>query len=269
MADIEGHNLIVDGTGAIVGVECVQTGIITDGPGVGHPIFAAQLVPRVNDAPVGDTNRLPVSDTTAQGILATIAGQTSGSATAALQSTANTTLAAILAASGTDANGVVQPTGGIGERGWLSGIYSKLLAGLTIIGTVATADSGTPATGVAPATGASGIIGWLSMVYSALTSGIAFKTAQYTPIALDLAVVVTAGTAVNVLSAGHATAGGFIHTTNAAGMFVSQIGAASTTDSGNTVFVPAGQTYQIIPSAGAVSVNSLASGTAIAGYGAN
>jgi hypothetical protein len=269
MADTEGHNRIVDGTGSIVGVECVQTGILTDDPGVGHAIFAAQVVPRVNSAPVDDINRMPTSDTAAQGILATIAGQTIALATAALQGTANTTLNAILSATGTDANGVVQPTGGTGQRGWLSGIYSKLITGLTITGTVTTADSGTPATGVAPATGATGIIGWLSMVYSALTSGISFKTAQYTPIALDLAVVVTAGTAINVLSAGHATAGGFIHTTNAAGMFVSQIGAAGTTDGGNTIFVPAGKTYRIIPSAGAVSVNSLASGTAIAGYGAN
>ena len=41
------------------------------------------------------------------------------------------------AADGTDATGVTAPTGGVGIRGWLSGIYGKLAGTLTVGGTVA------------------------------------------------------------------------------------------------------------------------------------
>lgn len=269
MADTEGFNLIVNGTTQVVGVQALLTGVIPSGPGAGNNIYAAEVGIRANSALVGTGNPLSTSDSGAQSALATIAGNTAGSATAALQGTGNTSLASLVTANGTDGTGIVQPTGGAGIRGWLSGIYSKLLAGLTITGTVTTTDSGTPATGVNPATGATGVIGWLSMIFNALASGVFIKTAQYTPIALDNTSVTTAGTPVNALNAGHATAGGFIHTTNAAGMYVAQIGSAGTVDGGSTVFVPANTTYTVIPSAAAVSVNSTASATAIAGYGAN
>lgn len=268
MADTEGFNLIVNGTTQVVGVQALLTGVIPSGPGAGNNIYAAEVALRVNGALASTGNPVPTSDSAAQSALATIAGNTAGSATVAAQGTGNTSLASLVAANGTDGTGIVQPTGGAGIRGWLSGIYNKLLTGLTITGTVSTADTGTPATGVSPAAGATGIIGWLSMIFSTLTAGIFVKTVQYTPITLDITSVTTAGTAVNVLNAGHATAGGFIHTINAAGMYVAQIGNAGTVDGGNTVFVPANVTYGIIAQAGAVSVNSTANSTAISGYGA-
>ena len=39
---------------------------------------------------------------------------------------------------GTDATGVNQPTGGIGIRGWLSGIYNLLLSGSAKVNTILT-----------------------------------------------------------------------------------------------------------------------------------
>ena len=65
-----------------------------------------------------------------------------GAATAANQTTGNTSLASILAKivtspalDGTDATGVTQVSGGVGIRGWLSSIYSKLSASIAVTGT--------------------------------------------------------------------------------------------------------------------------------------
>ena len=82
------------------------------------------------------------------------------------------------AADGTDATGVTQLSGGIGIRGWLSGIFSKLSGTLAIsaaalpLPTNAAAD-GTDATGVTQLTGGVGIRGWLSGIYSKLSGTIA------------------------------------------------------------------------------------------------
>lgn len=43
---------------------------------------------------------------------------------------------------GTDATGVVPPTGAVGIRGWLSGIYNKLMGTVAISGIVTATDSG-------------------------------------------------------------------------------------------------------------------------------
>lgn len=97
---------------------------------------------------------------------------------------------------GTDGTGIAQPTGGVGIRGWLSGIYKALTGTLTtaITGTVAVtgaffqatqpisaanlplpagaAQDGTDGTGIAQPTGGIGIRGWLSGIYKAVTGTI-------------------------------------------------------------------------------------------------
>lgn len=90
-----------------------------------------------------------------------------------------------------------------------------------------------------------------------------------TIVPLDISSVTTGGTAVNALSAGHATAGGFLVTANAAGMCVNQQGAAGTATSGATVCVAQNQAFTLVPSAAAVSVNSTASSVTIGGEGLN
>ena len=96
--------------------------------------------------------------------------------------------------------------------------------------------------------------------------------APYKPtfVPLDVATVTT-GTPATVLSVNHRTAGGFIITSNAAGMCVSENGTAGTTTgySGGvaTVCVVANQPYTLTPSANAVSVTSTGTGVAISGYG--
>jgi hypothetical protein len=85
---------------------------------------------------------------------------------------------------GTDGTGITAPTGAVGIRGWLSGIYSKLAGSISVTGTFwqatqpisaaslplpsGAAQDGTDATGIAAPTGAVGIRGWLSGIYSRL-----------------------------------------------------------------------------------------------------
>lgn len=47
----------------------------------------------------------------------------------------HTQLATLHADNGTDGSGITQPTGGVGIRGWLSGIYNKLSGSLAVTGT--------------------------------------------------------------------------------------------------------------------------------------
>jgi hypothetical protein len=113
------------------------------------------------------------------------------------------------------------------------------------------------------------------------SSGVATPTSPFTPlpvttapstrtiVPLDISAVTTAGTAVTALSAGHAAAGGFLVTSNAAGLCVNQVGAAGTATSGNTTCVAQNQMYSLVPSGNAVSVNSAASSVAIGGEGLN
>ena len=84
---------------------------------------------------------------------------------------------------------------------------------------------------------------------------------------LDVTTVVTAGTAVTVLNAGHRNAGGLLQTGNAAGFYVNEIGTAGTTVAGGSIFVQQNQPYAPAPTAGAVSVNATASGVVISGWG--
>lgn len=88
---------------------------------------------------------------------------------------------------------------------------------------------------------------------------------------LAVSTVTTAGTAVTALAAGQRTAGGYLVTSNAAGICVSENGTAGTatgyTGSVMTVCVAANQPYNLLANAGAVSVNSTASNVAFSGYG--
>jgi len=88
---------------------------------------------------------------------------------------------------------------------------------------------------------------------------------------LDVATVTTGGTAVNALAANHATAGGYLVTANAAGLCVDQTTTAGTVTGTpkTTVCVVQNQPYFLIPNTHAVSVNSTASGVALAGMGLN
>ena len=93
---------------------------------------------------------------------------------------------------------------------------------------------------------------------------------QRTLVALDVASVTTGGSAVNALTAGHATAGGFIYNPAVAtvALCINQIGVASGTSSaGNTTCIQPGQPYNIVPSANAVSVISSDSTHAFSGMG--
>jgi hypothetical protein len=89
----------------------------------------------------------------------------------------------------------------------------------------------------------------------------------FSPLTLDVATVTTGGTAVTAVAALHAVRGGFIYTTNSAGICVNILGVATTTDGGNTACVAQGVRYSIPPTYGAVSVNSTGSGVALTGYG--
>ena len=93
------------------------------------------------------------------------------------------------------------------------------------------------------------------------------KPQALTQVPLDVASVTTGGTAVAALSAGHATAGGFVVTANSAGICVNEIGTAGTASSGNTTCVAQNVPYYLAPTTNAVSVNSSASSVTLAGYG--
>ena len=101
---------------------------------------------------------LPLPNNAAQetgGNLATIATNSGTQATAALQTNGNTSLSSIatntgnaatsaatiatqtngVAKDGTDGTGITPPSGGVGIRGWLSGIFNKLNTSIAVTGT--------------------------------------------------------------------------------------------------------------------------------------
>ena len=87
-------------------------------------------------------------------------------------------------------------------------------------------------------------------------------------ITLDVKAIAVGSTAVTALAAGNARAGGFVVTSNAAGLCVNLLGTAGVASSGDTVCVAQNVIFVIPPTAGPVSVNSTAT-AAIAGYGYN
>lgn len=89
-----------------------------------------------------------------------------------------------------------------------------------------------------------------------------------TPTALDAFTVATGGTAVVALTAGHRPGGGWImNPSTTTALCINEIGTATTTPSGNTTCIAPGQAYNLLPAAGAVSVNATDSAHVFSGYG--
>lgn len=85
---------------------------------------------------------------------------------------------------------------------------------------------------------------------------------------LDVATVTTGGTAVTALTAAHRSAGGFIQNPGSVSLCINEVGTASgTTSAGNTTCIAQGQTYNLSPTAGGVSVISSDSAHPFSGYG--
>jgi hypothetical protein len=103
--------------------------------------------------------------------------------------------------------------------------------------------------------------------YDGTAYSLCSSPAPRTKVPLDETEVLTAGTAVTVLNAGHATAGAVLQTGNAAGMYVNEITTAGTTVANGTVFVPENTIYEAAPGTGPISVNATANGVIISGFG--
>lgn len=91
-----------------------------------------------------------------------------------------------------------------------------------------------------------------------------------TLVTLDVKTVTTGGTAVTALTSGHKSAGGWIQNPPSAtiNLCINEIGTATgTTSSGDTTCIIPGQTYNLVPSSGAVSVISSDSSHPFSGYG--
>ena len=89
-------------------------------------------------------------------------------------------------------------------------------------------------------------------------------------VALDASQVVTGGTAVTALAAGHRTHGGWLAnpSTAAINLCINELATASgTTSAGSLTCIVPGQTYVLAASAAAVSVVSSDSAHAFSGYG--
>ncbi len=93
-----------------------------------------------------------------------------------------------------------------------------------------------------------------------------------TLVPLDISTVTTGGTAVTALAAGHHNKGGWIHNPSTATikLCINEQGVASgTSSSGPTTCILPGQTYQLSPNTGAVSVISSDSAHVFSGQGFN
>lgn len=131
----------------------------------------------------------------------------------------------------------------------------------TTIAGSAPGTAGTPSTNVVSVQGVSG--------------GTAIPTSQSpgtrTLVTLDVKTVTTGGTAVDAISAGHRTEGGFLCNPQAAtvNLGINEIGTAvGTTSSGDTTFIVPGQCYTVEPATTKVSVITSDSAHPFSGYGA-
>lgn len=103
----------------------------------------------------------------------------------------------------------------------------------------------------------------------------AFAATATTPspvtlVTLDIKTVTTGGTAVYAVAAGNKTAGGWLQNPGTAttNLCINELGAATTTPSGDTSCIAPGQVYLLTPGNGAVSVNATDSAHAFSGIGA-
>lgn len=91
-----------------------------------------------------------------------------------------------------------------------------------------------------------------------------------TIVTLDIKTVTTGGTAVIAIASGNRTAGGFLQNPKGASadLCINEVGTASgTTSSGDTTCIAAGNSYNVAPGIGPVSVISSDSSHPFSGYG--
>jgi hypothetical protein len=165
-----------------------------------------------------------------------------------------------------DGTGIFYPENNLRFDGTLAGAATPF----PTVNAVANIALGTPADTAWSGSGSSTIVAALKAVWTLLNGTLATKTALRTLVPLDVATVTTGGTAVTALTAGHRTGGGWIMnpTTATQPLGINEIGTATgTTSAGNTTFIAPGQTYQLSPSANAVSVIATDSAHAFSGYG--
>lgn len=101
-------------------------------------------------------------------------------------------------------------------------------------------------------------------------SAVTTTPAQRTLVTLDVKTVTIGGTAVTALVAGNRTAGAWLQNPSTAtvNLCINEIGTATgTTSSGDTTCIVPGQSYTVVPAAGAVSVLSSDSSHPFSGYG--
>jgi 3D (Asp-Asp-Asp) domain-containing protein len=219
-------------------------------------------------ASVSSSNALPVEDPLVETNTGSIVAQNStiignlGSLVTA-ESTAVALLGSI-AASGANGATAANQTAEIANLGSINaGIGTLVSHGSTL---ASIANQGSILTNQATQiTSLGSMVTELAAIEAQIATGVLTNAGQYTLVALDNSIL-NAGTAVTLLSAGHATAGGFI--VAPVSMNINQIGTAGTTAGGSNIPVNAGATYEIIPSAGAVSgIISTGTSIAVAGYG--
>lgn len=143
----------------------------------------------------------------------------------------------------------------------------------SVIGTVAagTAASNALLTGaVYNATQPSPTTGQQAALQADVHGNLRTAPGSVTLVALDASTVTTGGVAVNALTAGHRTGGGWLfNPSGAAGsLCINEIGTASgTVSAASTTCIAAGQVYNLAPNTGAVSVIAADSGHAFSGQG--
>ena len=112
---------------------------------------------------------------------------------------ASTTQSNILTALGTDSTSASQLAGGVGLRGWLSGLFLKVTDVITNLGT--------DATSATQVTGGAGIRGWLSSIFVKVTELITATSnaGKASSISIDSTTTSTTGSSFVALTAGACT----------------------------------------------------------------
>ncbi len=174
---LTGGVVIEDGAGNKLGTAANPLNVIGGGSGGGGG----------SNASVGATGSAAPADATAIGYQNGSGNLMIPSASAGLP---------IVEGAGAPITGAIMPIGGVGMTGWLSAIWSKLAAGLTVSWSgqsvsvsnlpatqvvsatslplpTGAAQDGTDATGVSQMSGGVGVRGWLSGIYSKLSNALA------------------------------------------------------------------------------------------------
>lgn len=172
--------------------------------------------------------------------------------------------------------GAAGSVGAAGANGTTAQSVQGITGGVPVAISGGGAPTGTAGTPNAAVSSVQGIAGGTAVP----VTGTFFQATQPTSttpgtrtlVPLDVATVTTGGTAVTALTAGHKSAGGFIQNPPSAtiNLCINEIGTATgTTSAGSTTCITSGQTYNLSPSTGAVSVISSDSAHPFSGYGLN